>query len=422
MLQALQQLMQNCIRILRTERHWSQAQLADFLCVSRQTINALEVGKYDPSLPLALKIAQLFNIPIEAIFTAEEGTMFAKQSPSNFPSLSKTRYFARFTPRAIKVIKLAQKESHRLGHNFVGTEQILVGLIEEGAGIAAQVLKAAGINLKATRIEVEKIIGRGNKITTVEMPFAPRAKSLLDCAEESANELGNFYIDTENLLIGMLRVNELDLLNNKGEGVGIRVLQNLGVDLESIGQQVLQLASRGADLAIAARLQSQANSSRQAPDQFESAANSAFDFISGEISVRFCALLFAWVEPRQLGRIISSRTEFHLPDGNVLTPHLAFVAAERLKRVPRMYAELAPDMVVEIKTAFDQLLFLQEKLQEAISLGVKVALLINPDEQTVTMYCSNDATTTLRESDVLMVPELLPGWELAVSDLWSPIF
>ena len=414
--------MQNRIRILRTERHWSQAQLADFLGVSRQTINALEVGKYDPSLPLALKIAQLFNIPIEAIFSAEEGTMFAKQSLSNFPSLSEARYFSRFTPRAIKVIKLAQKESHRLRHNFVGTEQILVGLIEEGTGLAAQVLKAADINLKATRIEVEKIIGRGNKITTVEMPFAPRAKSLLDCAEESANELGHFYIDTENLLLGMLRVNELDLLSNQGEGVGIRVLQNLGVDLEAIRQQVLQLAPRGADLAIAARLPSQANSSRQAPDRFASAGNSAIDFTSGEISIRFCALLFAWVEPRQLGRVIGSRTEFHLPDSNVLTPRLAFVTAERLKRVPRMYAELAPDMVVEIKTAFDQLPFLQEKLQEAISLGVRVALLINPDEQTVTMYCSDRTIRTLRDDDVLIVPEFLPDWELTVSDLWSPVF
>lgn len=412
--------MQNRIRVLRTERHWSQAQLADCLGVSRQTINALEVGKYDPSLPLALKIAQLFNTPVEAIFSPEDGTMFAKQSPFNFPSLSDAPFFSRFTPRAIKVIKLAQKESRRLGHNFVGTEQILVGLIEEGTGIAAQVLKAAGVNLRATRIEVEKIIGRGNRITTVGMPFAPRAKSLLDCASESANELGHFYIDTENLLLGLLRVNELDRFGGKGEGVAIRVLQNLGVDLEEIRQQVLQLAPRGADLAIAARLQSQINSSRQVPDRFDG-ENSTTDFVSGEISVRFCALLFAWVEPRQLGRVIGS-TEFHLSDGNVLTPRLSFVAAERLKRVPRIYPELAPDMFVEIKSAFDQLPLLQEKVREAISLGVKVALLINPDEQTVTMYCSDSSITTLRDGDVLTVPDLLPGWELTVSDLWSPMF
>jgi Uma2 family endonuclease/DNA-binding XRE family transcriptional regulator len=390
-----------------------------YLGVSRQTINALEVGKYDPSLPLALKIAQLFNSPIEAIFSSEEGTMFAKQSPFN-PILPDAPFFSRFTPRAIKVIKLAQKESRRLGHNFVGTEQILVGLIEEGTGIAATVLKAAGVNLRATRIEVEKIIGRGNKITTVQMPFAPRAKMLLDCAGESASELGHFYVDTENLLLGLLRVNELDRVGGKGEGVGVRVLQNLEVDLEAIGQQVLQLAPKGADLAIAARIQSQISS--QTPSRFESGENSTTDFVSGEISVRFCALLFAWVEPRRLGRVIGDRTEFHLPDGNVLTPRISFVAAERLKRVPRIYPELVPDMYVEIKSAFDQLPLLQEKVQEAQGLGVKVALLINPDEQTVTMYCPDSTIKTLRDCDVLTMPELLPGWELIVSDIWSPIF
>ena len=163
--------MQNRIRVLRTEQRWSQAQLAEFLSVSRQTINALEVGKYDPSLPLALKIAQLFSIPIETIFSAEEGIMFAKQPPLDFSSLSDAPYFSRFIPRALKVIRLAQKEARRLGHNFVGTEQILVGLIEEGTGIASQVLMAAKVNLRATQIEIEKIIGRGNKITTVEMAF-----------------------------------------------------------------------------------------------------------------------------------------------------------------------------------------------------------------------------------------------------------
>jgi DNA-binding XRE family transcriptional regulator/Uma2 family endonuclease len=414
--------MQNRLRILRTGRRWSQAQLGSCLGVSRQTINALEMGKYDPSLPLALKISQLFNIPIEAIFSAEEGTMFAEQSPSNFPDLSEAPYFSRFTHRAIKVIKLAQKEARRLGHNFVGTEQILAGLIEEGTGIAAQVLKAAGVSLRAARVEIEKIIGRGNQYTSVEMPFAPRAKSLLDCAGESANELGHFYIDTENLLLGLLRVNELDLLGNKGEGVGVRVLKSLGVNLAEIEQKLMQLAPQGADLTVAARLQSQKNFSRQTLSQLQPAEDAAIDFTSGEISIRFCASLFAWVEPRKLGRVIGSRTKFHLPDEKVLTPYISFVAAERLKRVPRIYPALAPDMVAEIKTAFDQLPFLQGKLQEAISLGVKVALLINPDEQTVTLYSSDSIARILRDRDVLTVPELLPGWELAVADLWSPMF
>lgn len=413
--------MQNRIRVLRTECHWSQAQLAENLGVSRQTVNALEVGKYDPSLPLALKIAQIFNTSIEAIFSTEGSTMFAKQSPFN-PSLPDAPIFHRFTTRAVKVIKLAQKEARRLGHNFVGTEQILAGLIEEGTGIAAQVLKAAGVNLRATRLEIEKIIGRGNGVTTVGMPFAPRAKLQLDCAVESADQLGHFYIDTENLLLGLLRVNELDRLNGQGEGVGVRVLHNLRVDLEALRHQVLQLAPRGSDLAIATQIRSQINAYQRTVDHSESTENLAIDFVSSEISARFCALLFAWVEPRQLGRVVGDRTAFHLPDGEVLTPRLAFVAAERLKRVPRIYAELAPDMVVEIKSAFDPLPRLQEKVQEAIRLGVQMGLLINPDEQTIRVYGADNVMITLQDQDVLTVPALLPGWELPISQLWSPTF
>ncbi|MFB2976353.1 Clp protease N-terminal domain-containing protein [Microseira sp. BLCC-F43] len=414
--------MQNRIRVLRTEHQWSQAQLAERLGVSRQTINALEVGKYDPSLPLALKIAQLFNTPIEAIFSPEEGTMFAQQSPFNFPNLPDAPLFHRFTPRAVKVIKLAQSEARRLGHNFVGTEQILLGLIEEGTGVAAQVLKAAGVQHRPTRIEVEKIIGRGNRILSIGMPFTHRAKSLLICAAQSASELGHFYIDTENLLLGLLRGNKQDRLEGKGEGVAVLVIKQLGVDLEVLEQQLLQVYPRGADLGIAAQIESQINSNKQATSLVEYSKNSTTDFVYAEISARFCALLFAWIEPRKLGRVIGDRTEFHLPDGEVLTPRIAFVAAERLKRVPRIYPELAPDMFVEIKSAFDQLPRLQEKVQQAIALGVKVGLLIDPDEQTVTIYCPDGTVTTLRDRDVLTVPELLPGWELPVSNLWSPMF
>ena len=84
--------------------------------------------------------------------------------------------FERFTEKAIRVIMLAQEESRRLGHNFVGTEQLLLGLIAEGTGIAAKTLKSMGVNIKEAREEVEKIIGRGCGFVAVEIPFTPRAK------------------------------------------------------------------------------------------------------------------------------------------------------------------------------------------------------------------------------------------------------
>jgi Uma2 family endonuclease/DNA-binding XRE family transcriptional regulator len=414
--------MQNRIRLLRTERKWSQAHLAESLEVSRQTVNALEGGKYDPSLPLALKIAQLFETSVEAIFSTQEGTMFAQQSPSNLPNLQDAQIFHKFTPKAVKVIKLAQKESRRLGHNFVGTEQILLGLIEEGSGIAAQVLKMAGVNLRTTRLEVEKIIGRGDKIISVGIPFTPRAKLSLDCAIESANELGHYHVDTENLLLGLLRANQIEQVGGQGEGVAANVLKTLGVDLESLEQQVLQVAPRGAALGIAAQTKVQLDQAKQEIASSQQPTSPITDFTSSEISARFCALLFSWVEPRRLGRVMGSRTEFHLPDGKVLAPSLAFVAAERLKRVPRTYPQLAPDMVVEIKSAFDSLPRLQETMQEAIAVGVRVGLMIDPDEQTVTVYRPETTLTILSERDVLTVPELFPDWELPIATLWPQVF
>jgi ATP-dependent Clp protease ATP-binding subunit ClpA len=101
--------------------------------------------------------------------------------------------FERFTEKAIKVIMLAQEEARRLGHNFVGTEQILLGLIGEGTGIAAKVLKSMGISLKDARLEVEKIIGRGSGFVAVEIPFTPRAKRVLELSLEEARQLGIIF-------------------------------------------------------------------------------------------------------------------------------------------------------------------------------------------------------------------------------------
>lgn len=89
--------------------------------------------------------------------------------------------FERFTEKAIKVIMLAQEEARRLGHNFVGTEQVLLGLIGEGTGVAAKTLKSMGVTLKDARAEVEKIIGRGSGFVAVEIPFTPRAKEFWSC-------------------------------------------------------------------------------------------------------------------------------------------------------------------------------------------------------------------------------------------------
>jgi ATP-dependent Clp protease ATP-binding subunit ClpC len=148
--------------------------------------------------------------------------------------------FEHFTSQAIRVIMLAQEEARRLGHNFVGTEQILLGLIGEGNGVAAKVLSDMGITLKDARREVEKIIGRGSGFVPPEIPFTPKVKSLFEQAFKEARTLGNNYISTEHLLLG---------LTEAGEGVAAKVLQNLAIDLKEVRTSVIRRL--GEDVAVA---------------------------------------------------------------------------------------------------------------------------------------------------------------------------
>lgn len=140
--------------------------------------------------------------------------------------------FERFTEQGIKVIMLGQEEARRLGHNFLGTEQILLGLIGQGVGIGAKALKVHGVDLKSARIKVEKIIGRGSGYVAIEIPFTPRAKKVLELSWDEARQLGHNYIGTEHLLLGLVR---------EGEGVSARVLENMGVELPKIRQTVVRL-------------------------------------------------------------------------------------------------------------------------------------------------------------------------------------
>jgi ATP-dependent Clp protease ATP-binding subunit ClpC len=138
--------------------------------------------------------------------------------------------FERFTDKALQVIMLAQEESRRLGHNFVGTEQILLGLLGEGSGVAFKVLKSFGVTIKDARLEVERLIGRGSGFVAVEIPFTPRAKKILEMAMQQGRDFGHSYINTEHLLLAIIE---------DKNGVGNRVLLNLGVNLSKLKTEVL---------------------------------------------------------------------------------------------------------------------------------------------------------------------------------------
>ena len=148
--------------------------------------------------------------------------------------------FEYFSDKAIKAVMLAQEEARRLGHNFVGTEQILVGLMSEGTSVAAKTLKAQGLSLREVQKEVEAIIGRGSGFLPVEIPFTPRAKRIFETAMKEARQMGNNYIGPEHILLGLLQDNE---------GVASKVLENLGVDRSQVRTEVIRSLGEEATVA-----------------------------------------------------------------------------------------------------------------------------------------------------------------------------
>lgn len=139
--------------------------------------------------------------------------------------------FGRFTERAQKVLALSQEEAIRLGHNNIGTEHILLGLVSEGEGIAAKALSSLGLETKKIQEEVEALIGVGKK-SSQTIHYTPRAKKVIELSMDEARKLGHTYVGTEHILLGLIR---------EGEGVAARVLNNLDVSLNRARQQVLQL-------------------------------------------------------------------------------------------------------------------------------------------------------------------------------------
>jgi len=145
--------------------------------------------------------------------------------------------FDRFTDRGRKVMSLAKGEAQRLNHEYIGTEHLLLGLVQEGSGVAANVLRKLHIDLEKVRMELEKVVEGGATLVSMgQLPFTPRAKKVLEMALEEASKLGHNYIGTEHLLLGLVK---------ESEGIAARVLQNLGVKLEDVRAEVLDFP--GAD-------------------------------------------------------------------------------------------------------------------------------------------------------------------------------
>ena len=137
-----------------------------------------------------------------------------------------------FTPRAQQVLALARKEADRFNHSFVGTEHLLLGLINLGQGVAVNVLQKMGLDLETVRLEVEKQVGTGpDQKLAGNIPYTPRVKKVLELTKKEAKALHHTYVGTEHILLGLLR---------EGEGVAARVLKNLDIDIDLCRQEILQ--------------------------------------------------------------------------------------------------------------------------------------------------------------------------------------
>jgi Clp amino terminal domain, pathogenicity island component len=143
--------------------------------------------------------------------------------------------FERFTQDARQVVVLAQDESRALGHNYIGTEHILLGLLREKQGLAARVLQSLDVMVEEVRAQVARIVGQGDQTTGGQIPFTPRAKKVLELSLREALSLGENEIGTEHILLGLVRENE---------GVAARILLDFGADAEKIRNHVIRLLSR----------------------------------------------------------------------------------------------------------------------------------------------------------------------------------
>ena len=145
--------------------------------------------------------------------------------------------YERFTDRARKVMQLANQEAQRFNHEYIGTEHILLGLVKEGSGVAANVLKNLDVDLRKIRLEVEKLVQSGPEMVTMgKLPQTPRAKKVIEYSMEEARQLNHNYVGTEHILLGLLR---------EQEGVAAQVLMNLGLKLEEVRDEVLNLLGHG---------------------------------------------------------------------------------------------------------------------------------------------------------------------------------
>lgn len=287
----------------------------------------------------------------------------------------------RFTPSSIEVIQQSQKESRRLGHNFVGTAQLLAGLAAVEQGKAAQILAERGVTLHPIQAAIEARSGRGEGATVVEMPFTPAAKRALKRSLSLSQSLGSQIIDTEHLLLGVL---------TPEQGNSVRqILTDLAVDPDQLRKELLIEVSQD----LAHRL-------RQSPQ------------VTDPSATRLYVALFEATSLAQTHLITGSEARFQLPTGlDILSTDVSLIPYPHGPHpIPVMVALACQDL--DLHGA------VEAKLRLFLQVGTQVGCLLDPSARTVKILRPN-SVKLLKGRDRLRLPEILPHWELPIRDLWQ---
>lgn len=280
--------------------------------------------------------------------------------------------FERFTQAAIQVILKSQEEARRLNHNFVGTAELLAGLIRVEEGYASQVLQAAGITLEQIQTAIEKRSGQGNAAPQLEMGFTPSAQRALQSALKFSNLQSNPQIDTEHLLLGVLAFDETSLART--------ILLDLGVDPGALQHKLM-------DELTTKALTTDASVGRLYVSLFN-----AIDFKRDQVLLGF-------------------ESRFQLPTGlDILSVDVSLSAFDS-------GAYPIPGMIALACQQPDLYAAYEAKLQLFLQVGTQVGYLLLPQDRVVKVLRPY-AWKTLRSGDTLSLPEILPHWQMTVGDLW----
>ncbi len=278
-----------------------------------------------------------------------------------------------FTDAAYEVLIQAHDESRQTGHQYVGPEQLLVGLLIAGAGPAREAFQTLGISVDRTREGIRQLVGMGVGLVPNRIPYTHKLQRILDFGYGLAKQMGYERAAPEHLVLG---------LTQEGDGVVARVLKQMGCSLMQIQMELLP---------------------RMPPILTEKST-----------STRIYESLSTWLEPYGIGRVWRPIQEIRVVTGDLIVGDVLFCLD------PKQSEQMLPDMVIQVCTKHRTPAIVRAKLQFLLSVGIRAGILLDPSRQQVEVHRLDQEPQVFTEGEILKLPELLPGWGVSLNKLWPP--